>query len=183
MTSTFLLNNAKYAANFDQGALALPPSKGAIVLCCMDARVDPLGIFGLDIGEAHVIRNAGGRAIDAIRSIVISQGFGTSEIAVVHHTDCGGFTFTSDEISHKIKHGAHDEPAVVHAVDSIGDWGTQKGVSLENSVAVDVELLRNHPLVLKNTKVTGWVYDVRTGRVAQTVRDDGYSHLNEDAHL
>src|SRR5947209_11867033 len=100
----FLQANERYAANFTKGDLALPPAKGVAVLACMDARLDPARILGLEEGDAHVIRNAGGRAADALRSLIISeQLLGTNTIVILHHTDCGMLTFTDDAIHDKVK--------------------------------------------------------------------------------
>src|SRR5688572_2410105 len=94
--------NARYVARFDKGALPMPPGKRLSVVTCMDARIDPAKALGLQEGDAHVIRNAGGRIADAIRSLVISQALlGTEEVAVIHHTDCGMLTFTDDVLRRK----------------------------------------------------------------------------------
>src|SRR5579859_1574288 len=100
----FLHANQAYAANFKKGDLPLPPGRKVAVLACMDARLDPARILGLEEGDAHVIRNAGGRAADALRSLVISeQLLGTETIVIIHHTDCGMLTFSNDFLHEKIK--------------------------------------------------------------------------------
>src|SRR5688500_17030199 len=99
----FLAANQQYAATFTKGDLPMPPGRKAAVLVCMDARIDPAKALGLDEGDAHVIRNAGGLATEAIRSLAISQELlGTREIVVIHHTDCGMLTFTNDVIRAKL---------------------------------------------------------------------------------
>src|SRR5881296_4174869 len=105
VTDELLRKNASYARSFDKGSLPLPPAKHLAVLACMDARLDVHKILGLNEGDAHVIRNAGGVATDdAIRSLVISQRLlGTNEIILIHHTDCGMLTFTDDEVKKKIQ--------------------------------------------------------------------------------
>src|SRR5271165_4333446 len=104
----FLNANEAYAANFKKGDLPLPPGRKVAVLACMDARLDPARILGLEEGDAHVIRNAGGRAADALRSLVISeQLLGTKTIVILHHTDCGMLTFTDDALHTKIKQELH----------------------------------------------------------------------------
>src|SRR3989475_12350669 len=100
----FLKANEAYAAGFQKGNLAMPPKRHVAVLTCMDARLDPARILGLEEGDAHVIRNAGGRAADALRSLVISeQLLGTNTIVIIHHTDCGMLTFTNEQIHDKVK--------------------------------------------------------------------------------
>jgi len=100
----FLAANARYASSFTKGQLSMPPARRVAVVACMDARLDPARVLGLEEGDAHVIRNAGGRARDAIRSLVISQQLlGTREVVVVHHTDCGMLTFTDDDLKRKIR--------------------------------------------------------------------------------
>src|SRR6187200_1464768 len=105
----FLKANEAYVAQFTKGDLPMPPGRKAAVVVCMDARIDPAKALGLEEGDAHVIRNAGGRAEDAIRSLAISQELlGTREIVVIHHTDCGMLTFSNDDIRQKL--GATNGP-------------------------------------------------------------------------
>ncbi|GLB36488.1 putative reversible hydration of carbon dioxide [Lyophyllum shimeji] len=163
----FPKRNAAYAATFDKGDLALPPAKKYIVITCMDARVEPASQLGIELGDAHVIRNAGGVAQDAIRSIVISQRLlGTREIAVFHHTGCGMLLFTTEHLREVVKDADPGNAVVAEAVDKIDflEFG-----HLQESVKSDVKFLQEHPLVLKDTKVTGWIYDVTTGKVSQVV--------------
>ncbi|ABU57429.1 MULTISPECIES: carbonic anhydrase [Roseiflexus] len=158
----FLKANEAFAANFTHGDLAMPPARRVAVVACMDARLHPEKVLGIDIGDAHVIRNAGGRAHDAIRSLVISQQLlGTREIVVLHHTDCGMLTFTNEQLAAKI---AADLNVHVEGQDFL------PFADLEQSVRDDVALLRNSPLIPKDIPISGAIYDVRTGRVHEVVR-------------
>ncbi len=174
-----LAANGEYAATFgDKGDLPMPPARRFAVLTCMDARLDPAKLLGLAEGDAHVIRNAGGRASDdAIRSLVISYKLlGTREWFVIHHTDCGMATFTDDTIRRLLAHSL--EPAIVDA-DGWRDTGTGPGSlegefidwlpirGLEESVVADVQRLRNHPLVSRAIPIYGYIYDVKSGRLVE----------------
>lgn len=177
--SEVLNANEAYAAGFgDKGSLPLPPGRRFAILTCMDARLDPARYAGLKEGDAHVIRNAGGRASDdAIRSLVISYKLlGTREWFVVHHTDCGMQLFTDEVISGLLDHsletatidekGWHDHgkgPGSVHG--HFIKWHTFK--DLEASVVEDVQRIRSHPLVPASIPVYGYVYDVRSGRLVE----------------
>jgi carbonic anhydrase len=154
----FLQANQQYAAAFDKGSLPMPPRRHVAVVTCMDARLDPAKFLGLQEGDAHVIRNAGGRAADAIRSLVISQQLlGTREVVVIHHTDCGMLTFTDDQLRQKLRDdlGAQTTDAFLPFSD------------LERSVRDDVAAIRTSPLLLKDVSVRGFIYDVRTGRLQE----------------
>jgi carbonic anhydrase len=154
----FLQANQQYAAAFDKGSLPMPPRRHVAVVTCMDARLDPAKFLGLQEGDAHVIRNAGGRAADAIRSLVISQQLlGTREVVVIHHTDCGMLTFTDDQLRQKLRDdlGAQTTAAFLPFSD------------LEQSVRDDVAAIRTSPLLLKDVPVRGFIYDVRTGRLQE----------------
>jgi carbonic anhydrase len=154
----FLQANQQYAAAFDKGSLPMPPRRHVAVVTCMDARLDPAKFLGLQEGDAHVIRNAGGRAADAIRSLVISQQLlGTREVVVIHHTDCGMLTFTDDQLRQKLRDdlGAQTTDAFLPFSD------------LEQSVRDDVAAIRTSPLLLKDVPVRGFIYDVRTGRLQE----------------
>src|SRR3712207_4124918 len=130
--------NERYAARFDKGDLPIPPGRKLAVVACMDARLDPAKALGLEEGDAHVIRNAGGRAADALRSLIISQQLlGTEEVIVVHHTDCGMLTFDNATL-----HGICQERL---GADASGIDFLPFG-ELEQSVRDDVELIRNSPL-------------------------------------
>ena len=174
-----LAANASYAADFgEKGSLPLPPGRRFAILTCMDARLDPAKYAGLSEGDAHVIRNAGGRASDdAIRSLVISHKLlGTNEWFVVHHTDCGMQLFDDAVIGGLLEQsldtasvdaeGWHDHgrgPGSVHG--HYVKWLTFK--DLEESVTEDVRRIRSHPLVAKDVPIRGYVYDVRTGKLTE----------------
>ena len=154
----FLKANERYAESFDKGHLPMPPARRVAVVACMDARLDPARALGLEEGDAHVIRNAGGRAVDAIRSLVISQQLlGTREVVVVHHTDCGMLTFTDDELRQRLRQELRADTEAPFL--SFRD--------LEQSVREDVQAIRSSPLLLKDAPVRGLVYDVKTGRVRE----------------
>jgi carbonic anhydrase len=137
----------------------LPPRRGVAILTCMDARMVPARIFGLEEGDAHVIRNAGGLAREGLRSLVISQRLlGTRAIAVVHHTDCGMLTFKNEDVHAKVE---EDLGADARNIDFMpfGD--------LEQSIRDDVEYLRQSPLIAEETEIRGFVYDVETRRLSE----------------
>src|SRR6266498_759830 len=152
-----LAANEQYAAHFHQGDLPMPPGRKVAVLVCMDARIDPAKALGLEEGDAHVIRNAGGRAADALRSLAISHELlGTREIVVIHHTDCGMLTFSNGDLRKKVKQELHTE------ADHI-DFLPFK--DLEQSVRDDVTFLRESPLIPKSIGISGFIYDVKTGKL------------------
>ncbi|HXT36974.1 MAG TPA: carbonic anhydrase [Chloroflexota bacterium] len=156
----FLRANEQYASHFSKGDLPMPPGCQVAVVACMDARLDPARILGLEEGDAHVIRNAGGRADDAIRSLVISQQLlGTREIIVIHHTDCGMLTFTDDQLRRKV----HDE------LGADTDMSFLSFPDLEQSVRDDTRALRASPLLLKDIPIRGFIYDVHTGRLREVI--------------
>ncbi|KZT01366.1 carbonic anhydrase [Laetiporus sulphureus 93-53] len=163
----FLEPNGQYAATFgDKGSLAIRPTKKLAIVTCMDARVNVFAQLGIREGEAHIIRNAGGIAKDALRSIIISQRLlGTREIAVFHHTGCGMRTFSSPELRSLIK---ESDPAN-SALSAVDDIDFLEFTDLEQSVRDDVQFLRENSLVLPETKVSGWVYEVETGTIRQIV--------------
>lgn len=153
----FLQANEAYASQFQKGALPLPPGRKVAVLTCMDARLDPARVLGLEEGDAHVIRNAGGRAADALRSLVISeQLLGTTTIVILHHTDCGMLTFTNEQIHEKIKQELHTD------ADHIAFLPFK---DLEQSVRDDIAFLRHSPLIPTQIEIVGFIYDVRTGKL------------------
>ncbi|EUA73471.1 carbonic anhydrase family protein [Mycobacterium xenopi 4042] len=145
-TDEFLANNAKYAATF-KGPLPLPPSKHVAVLACMDARLDVYRILGLQEGEAHVIRNAGGVVTDdAIRSLAISQRLlGTKEIILIHHTDCGMLTFTDDEFKRAIQQETGLKPP----------WAAEAFPDLEEDVRQSLRRIEASPFVTKQSRCAG----------------------------
>lgn len=152
--------NKHYSSSFKRGDLALPPAKKIAVIECMDARIDPAASLGLTVGDAHVIRNAGGRALDALRSVIISQKLlGTREIVIIHHTDCGMLTFTDNDIRSRIKN--ESSAAVAAVADNISFLPFS---NLRNSVLEDIEYLKENPLVL-DVPITGYIYDVKTGKI------------------
>ncbi|KAK5996211.1 Beta-carbonic anhydrase 1 [Cladobotryum mycophilum] len=150
--------NKKYESSFNKGSLTIPPSRKLFVLTCMDARLDPAKFLGLEEGDAHVFRNAGGRAVEALRSVIISQQLlGTREIVVIHHTDCGMLTFRDDELREKIQSDLGQDTSHI-AFLPFRD--------LEESVHHDVQFLKNSKLVL-DVPVTGYIYDVKTGKIEE----------------
>jgi carbonic anhydrase len=174
-----LAANEKYARGFgDKGELALPPARGFAILTCMDARLDPAKYAGLSEGDAHVIRNAGGRASDdAIRSLVISYKLlGTSEWFVIHHSDCGMEYFTNDVMGDLL---AQSLETAALGPDGFHDIGASPGSTAgkeidwlpiadrEHSVAEDVRRIRNHPLVPSRIPIYGYVYNVKTGALEE----------------
>ncbi|ATG90406.1 beta-class carbonic anhydrase [Methylomonas koyamae] len=173
-----LLANREYASSFDKGGLAMPPARQFAILTCMDARLDPAKYAGLSEGDAHVIRNAGGRASDdAIRSLVISYKLlGTKEWFVIHHTDCGMETFTndimSDLLASSLKTASVDASGWHDSGDAPGstdgkyiNWLTIKNQA--ESVLEDVKRIKAHSLVPSYIPVYGYVYDVKTGRLLE----------------
>lgn len=171
--------NTAYAESFgNKGSLALPPARHFAILTCMDARLDPAKYAGLAEGDAHVIRNAGGRASDdAIRSLVISYKLlGTAEWFVIHHTDCGMEFFTNEVMSGLLASSLETAALGANGFTDIGKGpGSTEGryinwltiADAEGSVVEDVARIRNHPLVPKNIPVYGYIYDVRTGRLVE----------------
>ena len=174
-----LTANEAYVKSFgNKGKLAMPPARRFAILTCMDARLDPARFAGLSEGDAHVVRNAGGRASDdAIRSLVISYKLlGTREWFVIHHTDCGMLAFTNEVMRDLLEHSL--EPAQFEG----GKWidvgkgpGSIEGHFIEwltirdqaSSVVADVARIKAHPLVPKHIPVYGYIYDVATGRLVE----------------
>lgn len=154
--------NQAFVEGFDEGDLEIPPARGVVVLTCIDGRIDPARVLGIDIGDAHVVRNAGGRASDdAIRSLTISSWLlGTREFVVIHHTDCGMMKFTDDALRQKIE----DEKGV-----DVGKTDFLTFADLDQSVRDDVETIRALDSLPDGVEVSGYVYDVRTGRLREVV--------------
>ncbi len=152
--------NARFAEDFDKGDAQLPPSMPVAVLTCIDARLHPERLLGVNIGDIHVIRNAGGRATDdALGSLIISsQLLGTRQVIVIHHTDCEMLTFTNEDIWRKLE---------AETGSSARDIDFMPFVDVEASLREDVQAIRDNPFLPKDAEVTGWVYDVRTGRLHQ----------------
>ena len=158
VTDEFLSSNAEYVERFDDGGKPMPPARSVAVLACMDARIDVYRALGLEVGEAHVIRNAGGVVTDdAIRSLVISQRLlGTNEIVLIHHTDCGMLTFTDDAVKQSI----------------LDDTGLRPSFALESFPDVDADVAQSIARVEANPfiphrNVRGFVYDVDTGSLRE----------------
>lgn len=158
-TEEFLENNERYAARFDKTDLPKVPAKKVAILACMDARVDPARALGLEDGDAHVIRNAGGAVTDdAIRSLAISQRLlGTREIILIHHTDCGMVTFTDDEVKAQIEHDTGIRPPF--ALESFTD--------VEADVRQSIARINASPFIPYRDGIRGFVYDVKTGRLRE----------------
>ena len=152
--------NERYASGFDQGGLGMPPARAVAVVACMDARLHPAKFLGLKEGDAHVIRNAGGRASDdAIRSLIISSRLlGTREFAVVHHTDCGMLTFSNDDLRGKLQAETGTDASGIDFL-PFGD--------LEQSVRDDVAAIKASPFIDDDIPVRGFVYDVKTGKLTE----------------
>jgi carbonic anhydrase len=151
--------NEEYARTFDRGHLPLPPGRRIAILTCMDARIIPSRALGLEEGDAHVIRNAGGRARDALRSLVISQRLlGTCAVAVIHHTDCGMLTFNNRDLREKVREDLGQDT---------GELDFLPFQDLDESVREDVEFLLATQLLNRDTIIRGFVYDVRDGRLRE----------------
>ena len=159
VTDDLLKNNEEYARGFDKGDLPIPPAKGVAVVACMDARLDVHAMLGLELGDAHVIRNAGGVITDdEIRSLVISQRLlGTTEIVLIHHTDCGMLTFSDDEVKDQIQADTGIKPEF--ALESFSD--------LEGDVRQSMARIQASPFIPNKDAVRGFVYEVETGRLRE----------------
>jgi carbonic anhydrase len=158
VTDDLLANNADYASNFS-GPLPLPPAKGVAVVACMDARLDVYRILGLNEGEAHVIRNAGGVVTDdEIRSLAISQRLlGTREIILIHHTDCGMLTFTDDGFKKSIQDETGIKPA----------WSAEAFSDLDEDVRQSIARIKASPFIPNKDSIRGFVFDVATGKLLE----------------
>ena len=161
VTDDLLANNADYAANFS-GPLPLPPAKGVAVVACMDARINVYDVLGLNEGEAHVIRNAGGVITDdEIRSLAISQRLlGTTEIVLIHHTDCGMLTFTDDDFKRSIQDDTGIKP----------EWAAEAFGDLDGDVRQSIARIRANPFVPNKDSVRGFVFDVATGKLNEVAQ-------------
>ena len=156
VTDELLENNARYAETFT-GPLPLPPAKGLAVIACMDARLNVYAILGLNEGEAHIIRNAGGVVTDdEIRSLAISQRLlGTREIILIHHTECGMLTFTDDEF----KRAVQDETGIKPA------WSAESFTDLNEDVRQSIARIQASPFIPHKDSVRGFVFNVATGKL------------------
>lgn len=156
VTDEYLRNNETYAAGFS-GPLPLPPSKHVAVVACMDARLDVAAVLGIQEGEAHVIRNAGGVVTDdEIRSLAISQRLlGTEEIILIHHTDCGMLTFTDDAFKASIQQEVGIKP----------EWAAESFDDVEADVRQSIARIKASPFIPRKDAIRGFVFDVATGRL------------------
>jgi len=157
-----LLENARdYAERFDKPDLGMAPSKRVAVLACMDARLIPTRVLGLNEGEAHIVRNAGGVVTDdAIRSLSISQHLlGTEEIVLLHHTDCGLMTTTDDELAERLEQATGHRP----------QWSANAFSDLEESLRASIARLRETPFIPNKDSIRGFVYDVKTGKLREVI--------------
>jgi carbonic anhydrase len=159
VTDELLKNNAQYAEGFDKGDLPLPPAKGVAVVACMDARPHVSKILGLEEGDAHIIRNAGGVVTDdEIRSLAISQRLlGTREIILIHHTDCGMLTFKDDEFRRQIQQETGVRPG----------WAAEAFSDLDDDVRQNIARINASPFIPHKESVRGFVYEVETGRLRE----------------
>ena len=155
VTDELLSNAESYAASFEKANLPMPPGAKVAIVACMDARLNPYGLLGLQEGDAHVIRNAGGVVTDdEIRSLAISQRLlGTEEIVLIHHTDCGMLTFTDDEF----KRAVQDEVGIKP------EWAAEAFADLDEDVRQSIARIRSSPFIPHKESVRGFVYDVHTG--------------------
>ena len=159
-TTDDLLQNAEsYASDFDKGDLPLPPARKVAVLACMDARLNPQKVLGLEEGDGHVIRNAGGVVTDdEIRSLAISQRLlGTEAIILIHHTDCGMLTFTDDQFADQLEGDTGEKPA----------WEARSFTDLEDDVRDSINRIQESPFIPKTDQVRGFIYEVETGRLRE----------------
>jgi carbonic anhydrase len=154
--------NERYAAQFTNGDLPMPPRHKLVVLTCMDARIDPLRALGLEEGDAHVLRNSGGRpTTDVIRSIAVSQEMlDTREVVVIHHTECGSIRITNDSIRERLASSLGTDAGHV-----AGEIDFLPFTDLEQSVRDDIHTLRASPLLRPETEISGFIFDVKTGRL------------------
>ena len=159
VTDELLANARHYAETFDKADLPLPPAKHVAVVACMDARLNPYGLLGLQEGDAHVIRNAGGIVTqDELRSLAISQRLlGTEEIILIHHTDCGMLTFTDDDFRAQIHADTGIKPT----------WAAEAFSDLEEDVRQNIARIKAEPAIPRKNSIRGFVYDVRTGELRE----------------
>lgn len=164
VTDELVQANQAYASGFDQGDVPAPPARRVAVVTCMDARLHPETFLGLGIGDAHVIRNAGGRASDdAIRSLIISSRLlGTNEYLVIHHTDCGMLSFENEQLQRQLTEETGQDASAIDFL-PFSD--------LEGSVRDDVERIRQSLFIPDDVAVRGFVYDVKTGRLSPVNED------------
>ena len=159
VTDELLKNAEAYADGFDKGDLPLPPGKPIAIVACMDARLVPSRLLGLEEGDAHIIRNAGGLVTDdEIRSLAISQRLlGTREIVLIHHTDCGMLTFTDEGFKADILADVGAEP----------DWDSEAFTDLQTDVLKSIARIKESTFIPHRESVRGFVFDVATGRLEE----------------
>jgi carbonic anhydrase len=159
VTDDLLSNATNYAKAFDRGDLPLPPAKHVAVVACMDARLNVYGLLGLEEGDAHVIRNAGGVVTDdEIRSLAISQRLlATTEIILIHHTDCGMLTFTDDDFRRQVQRDTGIKP----------EWAVEAFDDLEEDVRQSIARIKASPFIPHKESIRGFVYDVKTGELGE----------------
>jgi carbonic anhydrase len=159
-TTDELLKNAEaYAASFDKAGLKGPPARKVAIVACMDARLAPFALLGLEEGDAHVIRNAGGVVTDdEIRSLSISQRLlGTEEIVLINHTDCGMLTFTDEDFKQQVREETGVEP----------EWPVETFTDLDENVRESISRIKASPFIPRKDSVRGFVYDVHTGKLRE----------------
>jgi carbonic anhydrase len=159
VTDELLANNERYAASFDKGDLPLPPGKKVAVVACMDARLNPYAVLGLEEGDAHIIRNAGGVVTDdEIRSLAISQRLlATEEIILIHHTDCGMLTFRDDDFKAQVQADTGIKP----------EWAAEAFDDLDEDVRQSIARIKASPFIPRKDSIRGFVYEVETGRLRE----------------
>jgi carbonic anhydrase len=159
VTDELLANAERYASTFDKGDLPLPPARGVAVVACMDARLNPYGLLGLSEGDAHVIRNAGGViTADQLRSLAISQRLlGTTEIVLIHHTDCGMVTFTDDAFKASIQAEVGVKPP----------WAAEAFTDADADVRQSIQRILLDPFIPVKDSVRGFVYEVESGKLRE----------------
>jgi carbonic anhydrase len=161
----FLEANKQFAARFHEQRIPMIPTRKVAILTCMDARLDLFAILGLHDGDAHIIRNAGGRAQDAIRSLAISQEMlGTREIVVIHHTNCGLATFTNESFRERLGNSLGPEAEMSARLMEFAPFE-----DVDQGLIDDVDLIRESPILRPDTIVSGLLYDVDTGELRQVV--------------
>ena len=158
-TDDLLENNKSFVQSFDKGDLPLPPARKIAIVACMDARLNPYPILGLELGDAHVIRNAGGVITDdEIRSLAISQHLlGTEEIMLIHHTDCGMLTFNDQEFARKLEGETGQRP----------QWDARSFGDLDQDVRDSIKRIKDSPFIPRTDSVRGFVYAVETGELRE----------------
>ena len=164
ITDELLRNAEKYAESFATGDLPMPPGKKVAIVACMDARLIPTRVLGLEEGDAHVIRNAGGVVTeDEIRSLSISQRLlGTEEIILIHHTDCGMLTFTDDEFKRSIQDETGIKPS----------WSAEAFGDVDEDVRQSIARIKASPFIPRKESVRGFVFEVETGRLREVAAEE-----------